>query len=81
MTTTNTTPKTYIVDPDFPGLTLQELAEQVHPQCARRLLNDEEYAEFLKLQAAHFELTAAQAREYAETHYFPGCYGDALTDC
>ena len=39
-------PKTWIVDEDYPALTMDEMVRQVTPECARRLMNDEDYAEF-----------------------------------
>ena len=73
--------KTWIVDADYPAMSMTEMVENVTRECARRLMNDEDYHEFCDRQDAFFAKLAAEASEYSRTHYFPGCYGDAMTDC
>lgn len=73
--------KTWIVDPDYPAMNMTEMVENVTRECARRLMNDTEYNEFCDRQDALFKRLADEVAEYSRTHYFPGCYGDALTDC
>lgn len=48
---------------------------------ARTIFNDEEYAEWYADLKARLKAYEAEQEEYANTHYFPGCYGDPLTDC
>lgn len=76
-----TTVKTWIVDEEYPAMNMDEMVENVTRECAKRLMNDTEYAEFCKLQDALLQSRAAAAAEYASNRYFPGCYGDALEDC
>lgn len=77
----NITEKTWLVDEDYAPLTMVEMAENVTRAYARRVMNDAEFAMFCDLQNAFMEKNRAAALEYARTHYYPGCYGDALTDC
>lgn len=48
---------------------------------ARTIMNDEEYAEWYADLKARLKLNEEAIEEYSNTHYFPGCYGDPLTDC
>lgn len=48
---------------------------------ARTIMNDEEYAEWYADLKARMKLNEEAIEEYSSTHYFPGCYGDPLTDC
>ena len=76
-----TTVKTWIVDEEYPAMNMSEMVENVTRECAKRLMNETDYTEFCKLQDVYLQSRADAAAEYARTHYFPGCYGDALEDC
>ena len=71
--------KTWKVD-EF-VLTMDEMAECVTRDYARSAMNDEEFAVFCKKQEEKRREYEERVKEYSRKHYFPGCYGDALTDC
>lgn len=56
---------------------LEELAKNITKEYASKILTDEEFKEFCKIQDAWFE----EGATYIPDAYFPGCYGDALADC
>ena len=45
-------PKTWIIDEEYPALTMDEMVESVSDTCARRVMNDEDYAEFREKREA-----------------------------
>ena len=51
------------------------------PEYARTLYNDAEYAEWYADLKARLKAYEEHLEEFGNTHYFPGCYGDPLTDC
>ena len=73
--------KTWRVDEDYAPLTMKEMVENVTYECARRLMNDEDFKTFCELREEWEKERRLAIEEYSRTHYFPGCYGDALTDC
>ena len=78
---TKATEKRWIVDADYPAMNLKELAENIARDYARQILNDEEFEQFCEKQDAYLEEIRRKAEAYSRNRYFPGCYGDALTDC
>ena len=72
--------KRYYVNEDYPSETWESILA-LSEEAARKILTDEEFAEWLKDRDAMMKASAEEAKRYSETHYFPGCYGDAWTDC
>ena len=72
--------KRYFVNEDYPSETWESILG-LTKDCARSILNDEEFAEWCKDHEAEMEAYRKRVEEYSRTHYFPGCYGDATTDC
>lgn len=54
---------------------------EITPEYAHTIFNDEQYAEWYADLKARLKTYEAVQEELANTRYFPGCYGDPLTDC
>lgn len=61
--------------------TMLEMVHNVTRECARRLMNDNDFQEFCKLQDEAIKEHDKTQEEFAKTYYFPGCYGDPRVDC
>jgi hypothetical protein len=72
--------KRYYVNEEYPAETWESILG-LTSETARRILNDEEYAEWRKERDAQDKAYRERVDAYSRTHYFPGCYGDPLTDC
>lgn len=72
--------KRYFINEDYPAATWDDLMG-VTKECARRVLNDEEFAKWCEDRAAKDAAYNRAQEAYNSTHYFPGCYGDPLADC
>jgi hypothetical protein len=72
--------KRYFVNEDYPSETWESILG-LTAECAETILSEEEFKEWRKDRDAQERAYAERVAEYSRTHYFPGCYGDPLTDC
>lgn len=61
--------------------TMFEMVHNVTRECARKLMNNNDFKEFCKLQDEAIREHDNMQEKFAKTHYFPGCYGDLRVDC
>ena len=62
-------------------LTVEESVGQITKECAKRIMTPDDFDKWCKLTAELLERQRKEQEELGRTHYFPGCYGDPLTDC
>lgn len=72
--------KRYFVNEDYPAETWNDILGLTR-EAARRILNDEEFAEWCKDREAQERAYQERAKKELSNKYFPGCYGDPLMDC
>lgn len=61
--------------------TVEEAVGQITKECAKRIMTTDDFEKWCKLTAELLERQHKEQEEFGRTHYFPGCYGDPLTDC
>ena len=61
--------------------TVEECVGTITRECAARIMTLDDFKLWCRLTNELIEKQRKEQEEYARTHYFPGCYGDPLTDC
>ena len=69
----------YIIDNH--EYTVEACVGLITRECAERIMTSNDFKKWCELTSELLTKQYKEQEEYARTHYFPGCYGDPLTDC